>query len=280
MQSAIIWIVTMLLAVAVGSMLVARRYVVGPVIWLRKALHRNRAEEGADRRELLARVQQLLPLANENNMVFSLHHENSTHGGSKVSVVTNTYYAQVFVADGDALWVIPIDYERHKKSYVLGQPGRITAEVVKSVRLTGKRGKNLIATFYLEVDDRTIEIAMDMAPYCFRKNPFYPFDMMQPSACDTALETVEKIARAACDLTPEDLEAGRLKDECSNYGLYAGLTAIIGVLAAPAESIVPTVICFVIAFAFLGLIVVKKRVPKASAVVVIAAMVMAAMLAK
>ena len=90
----------------------------------------------------------------------------------------------------------------------------------------------------------------------------------------------KSFARAACDLTPEDLEAGRLKDECSNYGLYAGLTAIIGALAAPAESIVPTVICFVIAFAFLGLIVVKKRVPKASAVVVIAAMVMAAMLAK
>lgn len=121
---------------------------------------------------------------------------------------------------------------------------------------------------------------MDMAPYCFKKNPFYPFDMLQPAACDAALETVERIARNACNLTPEDLEAGRLKDECSNYGLYAGLAAVIGVLAAPAESIVPTVICFVIALAFLGLILVKKQVPKVSAVVVLIALVAAFSLAK
>ena len=280
MESVLFGLGSILLAVAFASMLVARRYVVGPLIWLRQAMHRQRAEEGSDRRELLARVQQLLPQANENNMVFSLHHESSTHGGSKVSVVTHTYYARVFVADGDSLWMIPVDYDRHKKSYALGQPGRITTDLVKKVRLTGKRGKNLIATFDLEVNGQELTIAMDMAPYCFKKNPFYPFDMLQPAACDAALETVERIARTACNLTPEDLEAGRLKDECSNYGLYAGLAAVIGVLAAPAESIVPTVICFVIALAFLGLILVKKQVPKVSAVVVLIALVAAFSLAK
>lgn len=280
MQPTISGIVSILLALAFASMLVARRYVVGPVIWIRQALHRNRAQEGTDRRELLARVQQLLPQANENNVVFSLHHESSTHGGSKVSVVTHTYYARVFVADGDALWVIPMDYDRRKRDYALGQPACITAEVVKGVQLTGKRGKNLIATFSLEADGQSMDIAMDMAPYCFRKNPFYPLDLMQEAACETAMETVEKIARTACNLTPEDLEAGRLKEECSNYGLYAGIAAVIGVLAAPAESIIPTVICFVIAFAFLGLILVKKQIPKVSAVVVIAAIVLAVMLAR
>ena len=54
-------IITLLFVFVFGSIVVARVYETGPVIWLKRAARRSRAEEGADRRELVARVQQLLP---------------------------------------------------------------------------------------------------------------------------------------------------------------------------------------------------------------------------
>ena len=50
----------------------ARVHKVGPIIWAKRAAG---ALEGANRRELVAQVQQLLPQANDGNVVFSLHRE-------------------------------------------------------------------------------------------------------------------------------------------------------------------------------------------------------------
>lgn len=68
-----------------GSFVLARIYAVGPLVWLKRAALRSRALEGTDRRELVDRVRQLLPQANDGNVIFSLHRENSSSGGSNVS---------------------------------------------------------------------------------------------------------------------------------------------------------------------------------------------------
>lgn len=110
---------------------------------------------------------------------------------------------------------------------------------------------------------------MVLQPFCFRKNRYYPFDLLQESACQRLLDGVEKLALAACGKTPEDLEAGRLKDECSNYGLYAAMVGFLGVMLAPTGSPYPLYVCFGISLALMGLIVSKKRIPKLSAIVVL-----------
>ena len=85
------------------SLLWARTYERGPLIWLKGVLRRRRAEVGADRRELLARVQSFLPRAGEGNTVFSLYRESTTRGGSKIQITTASYDYKVFVADGKDL---------------------------------------------------------------------------------------------------------------------------------------------------------------------------------
>ena len=272
--------VTLLIAFAFASFLVARTYEIGPVIWIKRELARKRAQEGADRRELIDRVRQLLPQANENNVVFSLHRESSTRGGSRMTVVSNTYYPRVYVVDGDAFWIIPMAYDRHRRSYTLGDPVRLTADYVKQVSLTGKPGQTLTYTFLVGTDDHTQEIAMDLTPFCFRKSSFYPFDFMQDAACANAQKLAEQIALTACNITHEQLEEGRIKDECSNYSVYAFCSGIFGVMFAAANVLPITLICFVAAFVFLGMMISRKQYPKISAVLVIVELLVAFMMLK
>lgn len=262
-------ILTILLILFVVSAVLAKVYEVGPFIWIKRAARRRRALEGADRRELVARVQQLLPQANDGNVVFSLHRESSASGGSQFTVLSSTYYPMVFVADGDSFWMIPLAYDKWKRSYALGAPEQFSAADVRQMRLTGKRGKTLTFTFLLELDGRKREIDMDLTPLCFRKNRFYPFDFMQDAACDRALQVAEKMALTACQLTPEELEAGRLKDECSNYGTYAACTGVFGVMFAAAESLPIVLVCFGISLILFFVMLTKKQIPKVSAVVVL-----------
>lgn len=260
--------VTVLFILVVVSVMLARIYETGPIIWIKRAARRRRAMEGADRRALVARIQQLLPQANDDNVLFSLHRESSASGGSKVTVLSSTYYYTVFVADGDSFWVIPMSYDRHARSYQLGTPVPFNASIVKGVRLTGKRGKTL--TFHFLLGDQTQPLYMDLTPFYFRKNSFYPFDLMQEAACRKARQLAEAMALAACGLTPEDLEAGRCKDECSEYGLYAACTGFLGVMFAAAPFLPVVLICFGISLVLFGVMLSKKRPPKTSAVVVLA----------
>lgn len=262
-------ILILLLLLLFGSAILAKVYEVGPFIWLKRAARRGRALEGTDRRELVARVQQLLPQANDSNVVFSLHRESSASGGSQFTVLSSTYYPMVFVVDGDSFWMIPMAYDKHKRSYALGTPSCFSAADVRQVKLTGTRSKTLTFTFLLELDGRKREIDMDLTPFCFRKNRFYPFDLMQEAACDRALKLAEKMALTACQLTPEALEAGRLKDECSNYGTYAACAGVFGVMFAAAESLPIVLVCFGISLLLFFVMLAKKRIPKVSAVVVL-----------
>ena len=49
-------IVTLLLILIFASAVLAKVHEVGPIIWLKRAARRQRALEGTDRRELVARV--------------------------------------------------------------------------------------------------------------------------------------------------------------------------------------------------------------------------------
>lgn len=262
-------IVTVLFLLIFGSIVLARVYEVGPIIWFKRVSRRKRALEGADRRDLVARVQQLLPQANDGNVVFSFHRESSASGGSKITVLSTTYYPMVFVVDGDTFWMLPMSYDKRKRHYALGTPVQFSADAVRQMRLTGKRGKTLTFTFQLELDGRKREIDMDLTPFCFRKNACYPFDLMQEAACDKALHLAETMAHTACHLTPEDLEAGRLKDECSDYGTYAACAGLFGFLLSPTKNLPIVLFCFGIAVILFGLITSKKQIPKFSAVVVL-----------
>ncbi len=262
-------VVTLLIILVFLSALLARAYEVGPIIWLKRVLRRKRAQEGTDRRELVARVRQLLPQANDDTVVFSLHRESSASGGSKITVLSSTYYPRVFVVDGDSLWMIPMAYDKRRRHYELGEPVQFTADAVRQISLTGTRGKTLTVNFLLELDGRKRDIDMDLTPFCFRKNSFYPFDLMQETACDRALKVAENMARIACNLTPEELEAGRLKEECSQYGTYAACAGIFGVLLTPANNLPIVLACFVISLLLFGRMIAKKQIPKISAIVVL-----------
>lgn len=74
-------ILTLVLILLFVSAVLARVHEVGPIIWFKRAARRERAQEGTDRWELVARVQQLLPQANDGNVMFSLHRESSASGG-------------------------------------------------------------------------------------------------------------------------------------------------------------------------------------------------------
>lgn len=261
--------VVLFLVFVIICLMVAKVYDAGPVIWIKRAARRSRALEGTDRRELVARVQQLLPQANDSNVLFSLHRESSASGGSQFTILSTTYYPMVFVVDGDFFWVIPMAYDKRKRAYALGTPGRFSAGDVKAVQLTGTRRKTLTFTFHLELDGRQREIDMDLTPFQFRKNSFYPFDFMQDTACDQAMKLAEKMAFTACQLTPEDLEAGRLKDECSNYGTYAACIGFFGVMFTSVKLLPAILTCFGISLLLFAVMLAKKQVPKVSAVVVI-----------
>ena len=64
------------------------------------------------------------------------------------------------------------------------------------------------------------------------------------------------------DVTPEALEAGRLKDECSNYGTYAACAGIFGVMCAPAKFLPIVLVCFGISLLLFGVMLAKKQIPK------------------
>ena len=241
----------------------------GPVLWARRSSGRKRAEEGTERRELVARVQKLLPQADDSNVLYSMYKETHTSGGSKVSVTTYTYYSRVFVIDGERIWMIPVNYDRKRRSYELGSPAVIPEEAVKGVNLSGKRDKSLTYTFWIDMDKRTLPLQMVVEPFCFRRNSFYPFNLLQQTACDKAVKAAEDLARRACGMSPEDLENDRLKNLGTGYGFYAGCLGFIGVLCATGQLLPATIILFAIALVMLGLMIVNKRIPKLSAVVVI-----------
>lgn len=258
-----------LLIVAVVVTIVGARIGLGPIVWLKRAKGRSLAQEGSQRRELVERVRQLLPQANDGNVIFSMRVESSSSGGSHVKVITNTYYPLVYVVEEGQLWVIPFSYDKGKRTYELGKPAALPPSAIKDVQLTGKRNKSLQVTFYVGEDDNVQPLVMVLEPFCFRKNRFYPFDLLQEEACDKALRYAEQMALAASGKTPEDLEAGRLKDACSNYGLYAAIAGFFGVMFSAGELPIIVAICFAISLFFFVRIFACKHVPKLSLIIVI-----------
>lgn len=258
-----------LLIVAVVVTIVGARIGVGPVLWLKRARGRRVAQEGRQRRELVERVRQLLPQANDGNVIFSMRVESSSSGGSQVKVITNTYYPLVYVVEEGQLWVIPFSYDKGKRTYELGKPAALPLSAIKHVELTGKRNKSLRVTFYVGEDGNVQPLVMVLEPFCFRKNRFYPFDLLQEAACDKALRYAEQAALAASGKTPEDLEMGRLKHACSNYGMYAAIAGFFGVMFSAGELPVMVAICFAISLFFFVRIFACKRVPKLSLIIVI-----------
>lgn len=258
-----------LLIVAVVVTIVGARIGVGPIIWLRRAKGRSLAQEGSQRRELVERVRQLLPQANDGNVLFSMRVESSSRGGSQVKVITYTYYPLVFVVDEGQLWIVPFSYDKGKRTYELGRPAALPLSAIKDVELTGKKNKSLRVTFYVGENDNVEQLVMVLEPFCFRKNRFYPFNLLQEAACDKALRYAEQVALTASGKTPEDLEAGRLKDTCGNYGMYAAIAGFFGVMFSAGELPVLVAICFAISLFFFVRIFVCKRIPKLSLIIVI-----------
>ncbi len=243
----------------------------GPLIWFRKALGKDRArKDDSSRRELVERVRQLVPQANNGNVVFSLQVETHTSGGGRTRVTTYTYYYKVFVAEPDCLWIIPFGYDKKRKEYQLGQPVALTKDLIQSVSLTGRRGKKLEVTLFLKPEVGLDKVVMVLEPLQFTRNKFYPFDFFQEEACDKAMAVTEKLALAACGKTAEDLENDRLKDECSTYGMWAGLCGFFGVIAASVSHSLPlTAAFFAAALVLWGVIFFKKQIPKVSVIFVV-----------
>lgn len=162
-----------------------------------------------------------------------------------------------------------MSYRKGERNYELGTRSLLPEELVKGVDLTGKRGKALTVTFRLETEHRHISLEMVLAPLCYRKNKFYPLDLLQEAACAKALEAAEKLAERACGLTPAELEAGRLKSECGDYGLYAAMVSFLDMAIAASGEPVPAAICFAATLTPFGMIIARKRLPKLSLLVVI-----------
>lgn len=264
----LLWYVFIL---AVVCTVVGWRYNMGPVIWMRRSRGRARAlEDDASRRELVERVRQRLPQANDQNVVFSLQVESHTSGGGRMRVTTYTYYYKVFVADTDCLWVLPFSYDKKTRGYQLGDPVSLTRDLIQRVSLAGKRGKKLTVSFTLKPELGVDKIDMVLEPLQFQRNKFYPFDFLQEEACGKALDLTEKLALSACGLTPEDLEETRLEDECNNYAIAAGFCGFFGIVAAYAShALFLPLILFAAALALFGLMISKKQMPKISLVIVI-----------
>lgn len=239
----------------------------GPAIWIKRECGKARAlNSDSARRELVSRVQQLVPQADGRSVVFSLQEEASHHR----RVTTYTYDYKVFVADENCLWVLPFAYDKKSGKYDLGQPAALTRELIQSVALAGKRGKRLSVTFRLKPEAGTDAVVMVLEPLAFRKNKFYPFDFFQEEACEKALAVTEKLALSACNMTAEDLENTRLEDECGNYAAGAGICGFCGIIAASVSGSLPgTLAFFAGALVFFGIMLAKKRAPKISLVIVI-----------
>lgn len=265
----LLWLILVLAAVCTA---VGWRYNMGPVIWFRRSRGRARAlEDDTSRRELVERVRQRLPQANDQNVVFSLQVESHTSGGGRMRVTTYTYYYKVFVADADGLWLLPFSYDRKQRNYQLGDPVPLTRELIQNVSLAGKREKKLKVSFSLKPELGLDEIVMVLEPLQYQKNKFYPFDFLQETACAKTMDLVEKLALSACGLTPEDLEESRLKDECGNYAIAAGFCGFFGIVTAYAShALFLPLILFAAALALFGLMFSKRHPPKISLAVVIA----------
>ena len=243
------------LILAFVATLVGWRYNIGPVIWIRRSRGRARAlEDDASRRELVERVRQRLPQANDQNVIFS----------------TYTYYYKVFVVDADCLWILPFSYDKRTRSYELGSPIPLTRDLIQRVSLAGKRGRKLTVSFTLNPEAGLDKIDMVLEPLQFQRNKFYPFDFLQEDARAKAMDLTEKLALSACGLTPEDLEETRLEDECNNYAIAAGFCGFFGIIAAYAShALFLPLILFAAALALFGLMISKKQMPKISLVIVI-----------
>ena len=259
------------LILAFVATLVGWRYNIGPVIWIRRSRGRARAlEDDASRRELVERVRQRLPQANDQNVIFSLQVESHTSGGGRMRVTTYTYYYKVFVVDADCLWILPFSYDKRTRSYELGSPIPLTRDLIQRVSLAGKRGRKLTVSFTLNPEAGLDKIDMVLEPLQFQRNKFYPFDFLQEDACAKAMDLTEKLALSACGLTPEDLEETRLEDECNNYAIAAGFCGFFGIIAAYAShALFLPLILFAAALALFGLMISEKQMPKISLVIVI-----------
>lgn len=261
----------LILILAVVCTLVGWRQNMGPVIWFRRSRGKARAQEDdTSRRELVARVQQLLPQANDQNVVFSLQVESHTSGGGRMRVTTYTYYYKVFVVDADCLWILPFSYDKRTRSYELGSPIPLTRDLIQRVSLAGKRGRKLTVSFTLNPEAGLDKIDMVLEPLQFQRNKFYPFDFLQEAACARAMDITEKLALSACGLTPEDLEKTRLEDECGNYAIAAGFCGFFGIVAAYAShALLLPLILFGAALALFGMMLSKRQIPKISLIIVI-----------
>ena len=262
--------IMMVLLILVGTYsLIGIRYEFGPYVWIKRSIGHRRAQIGADRQELVARVQKLLPWADDKNIVFSLYKDTTTSSGSKVGVTAHTYYSRVFVLEENHIWIIPMTYDRKKRTYELGVPVLLPEKIVKKVVLSGRRKRTLVFTFWLESNEHLTPLEMVLAPFCFRLNSFYPFDMMQEAACIKAREVAEQLAFRAYGVSPEDLEKGRLKAECSQYGICAAVLGVIALLLIPMNCIGVVAFFLTMAVIMLGLILIKRQIPKVSALIVI-----------
>lgn len=263
-------ILRLVVILAVVGTLVGWRSNMGPVIWARRSRGRARAQDDdTSRRELVSRVQQLLPQANDQNVVFSLQVESRTSGGSRMRVTTYTYYYKVFVADADGLWIVPFSYDKKTRSYELGNPIPLTQDLIQRVSMAGKRGRKLEITFSLKPEVGLDKVVMVLEPLQFQRNKFYPFDFLQEAACDKALGITEQLARSACGMSAEDLEATRMEDECGNYAIAAGICGFCGIIAASVSGSLPlTLAFFAVSLVMFGVILSKKQVPKISVVIV------------
>lgn len=178
----------------------------GPVIWVRRAVGRSRAQrDDRSRKELVERVRKLVPQAQEENTVFSILEKSSTRGGSQLKVTTTTYQYHVFVAEGGSFWIIPFFYDR-KGTYQLGSPVSLTREVVRKVEISGRTGKQQTVTFVLKEEVGPDRVVMVLEPFQFRKNRAYPFDFYQEEACERALSAAESMG-LFCDV-PEEEQRG------------------------------------------------------------------------
>lgn len=260
------------MAVIVGLAIVAAlwRYNMGPAIWIKRSCGRARAQDDpSSRQELVERVRKLLPQANDGNVVFSLQVESRTSGGGRTRVTTNTYYYKVFVADADCLWIVPFGYDTKTRDYQLGQPVALTRDIIQNVSLAGKRDKKLGVTFSLKPEVGLDKVVMVLEPLQVKLSKFYPFDLLQETACGRALALTEKLALSACGKSAEDLESGRLEDECTNYAVGAGLCGFCGVIAASVSKSLPLTLAFFAgALVCWGVMLAKKQFPKVSVVFV------------
>ena len=244
-------------------------YGFGPVIWARKATGRRRARSTRSRQELVLRVQQLLPQARDNNLVFSVEEERSASGGSKVQVTTSLYHYKVFVAEPQSLWILPFYYQKGPRTYELGTPVSLTRELIQDVTLSGHREKKLEVTFHLKPAVGLDKVVMVLEPFQFRKNRHYPFDFFQEEACTQAYATTQRLALLACGKDTMDLEDSRRKDACDDHAVTAFLCGFLGMAVAISGPPLPALILFGAAAVLLLRILVKGRIPKLSLVLVI-----------